>query len=186
MNPLDLILVGILGVSILYRTWRGLIRGLFFFLGFVGGFLIAGRFYPVVAGWVRPWTPTPWAATVIGWILVFIAACLLILWVGRMARGSLEILHMRWVDRVAGFIFGVLQGVFLGGGLVMVLIAFLSPGSGFIRDSKLAPYVLQWTREAGRWVRGDLGGYLRRAPEGLPPEAPASPDRPRRGEMHRP
>jgi len=161
MNALDVAFLGILGVSLLYSTWKGFVRDVFSLVGMLGGFVIAARFYPVAAAWVKPWVSTPWAASLLGCAAIFVVSFLAISMLGRMVWRSLRILRLGWVDRVAGFGFGLLKGVLLCAGLLVVLDAFLPPKTPLLAESSLAPSVREITREIGRRIPGQLGERFR-------------------------
>jgi membrane protein required for colicin V production len=165
MNALDIIILGIIGVSLLYSTWKGFIRDAFSLVGLVGGFFVASRFYPLAASWLDSRVPYPWMTVVLGWVLIFLIVYIAVSVLGRMVRGSLNFLRLGWVDRLVGFFFGFLKGVLLCAGLLVVLAAFLPPETALLVRSRLAPRVLELTHKLGRWAPGDVGERFQKAPK---------------------
>lgn len=165
MNALDLIFLGIMGVNLLYSTWKGFIRDVFSLAGLVGGFIIACRYYSVAADWVSSWVPYPEIASILGWILIFLIVYIAVGILGRMVRGSFQILRMGWVDSVAGFFFGFIKGVLFCAGLLVVLVALLPPEASLLKKSRLAPHVMGLTYELGRLAPGHIGERFRKSPD---------------------
>lgn len=161
MNPLDIAFLGILGVSLLYSTWKGFVRDVFSLAGILGGFFLAARFYPEVAAWVRPWVSTPWVAALVGCAVVFLATFLGVSLLGRMLGRSLKLLRLGWLDRAAGFGFGFIKGVLLCLGLLVALVGFLPSRTPVLAESRLAPVLVQVAKEAGKKLPGHLGQWLR-------------------------
>lgn len=161
MNPLDMAFLGIMGLSLLYSTWKGFVRDVFSLVGILGGFLVAARFYPVVTSWLRAWVTPQWAAALLACACLFLVTFLGISLLGRMLWGSLKLLGLGWLDRVAGFGFGALKGVILCIGVLAALIGFLPSRTPVLADSRLAPVLVEAAREAGKKLPGQLGQWLR-------------------------
>lgn len=160
MNPLDIAILAILAVSAIYSTWKGFVSDVFSLVGIGGGFILAARFYPEVSQLIRPWVETQWLAVLIACGLVFVATWFAISIVGRMVSRTLRLLSLGWLDRTAGFCFGVIKALVLTTALVLVLVEFLPPRSPFVSESRLAPTVVQLAREAGKRIPGKVGEWL--------------------------
>lgn len=161
MNPLDMVFLGILGVSLLYSTWKGFVRDVFSLVGILGGFLLAARFYPNVAGWLSPWVGKEWVAALVACGILFLASFLAVSLVGRMLGRSLKILRLGWLDKTAGFCFGFLKGLVICLGLLVALVNLLPSRTPVLTDSRLAPMLFQVTKEVGKKVPGQAGKWLR-------------------------
>jgi membrane protein required for colicin V production len=173
MNVLDVVIVGIMGMSLLYSVWRGFVRDVFSLVGIVGGFLMAARFYPQAAQWARPWVSSPWLASAVGFVLLFLVVFVFVVLLGRLVWKVIRVLRLGWVDRLAGLGFGFIKGVFVCAGLVVVLEFFPSAEASLLTGSRLAPHVKQVARELGRQVPGQLGERFRKEqpPWKEPPQA---------------
>jgi membrane protein required for colicin V production len=161
MNPLDMVFLGILAVSLIYSTWKGFVRDVFSLVGIAGGFFLAARFYPHVAGWLRAWVGTPWVAALVGCVVVFLATFLGVSLVGRMLGRSLKLIHLGWLDRTAGFGFGLVKGAILCMGLVLALASILPSRTPILAESRLAPVLIRAAKEAGKKLPGQVGEWLR-------------------------
>lgn len=161
MNPLDMAFLGILGVSLIYSTWKGFVRDIFSLVGILAGFLVAARFYPYGAAWLKPWVKTDWVAALVSCGVLFLLTFLGVSLVGRMLGRSLKLLKLGWLDRTAGFGFGLLKGVILCLGLFLALANLLPSKTPVLEESRLAPMLLQAAKEVGKKLPGQAGKWLR-------------------------
>ena len=60
---------------------------------------------------------------------------------GKIGRSFVEGIGLRWIDRFLGGLFGFLKGVVVCTVIVMALAAFI-PTSSWVRDSRIAPFML--------------------------------------------
>lgn len=166
MNPLDMAFLGILVVSLIYSTWKGLVRDVFSLVGILGGFLVAARFYPYGAVWLKPWVKTDWTAALVACGVLFLVTFLVVSLLGSLLGRSLKLLKLGWLDRTAGFGFGFLKGLLLCLGLFLALAHLLPSKTPVLEESRLAPVLLQTAREIGKKMPGQAGKWLRdlRAP----------------------
>jgi membrane protein required for colicin V production len=152
MNALDVAFLGILGASLLYSTWKGFVRDVFSLVGLLGGFLLAARFYPWPAEWVKEWVSSPWAASLLGCVLIFLLSFVAISMLGHMLWRGLRVLRLGWFDRMVGVGFGLLKGILLCAGVWVALASFLPPTTPLLTESQFAPLVMDVTREIGRLI----------------------------------
>ncbi len=160
MNPLDIVFLGILGVSLLYSTWKGFVRDVFSLVGILGGFLLAARYYPFVATWLRPWLKTEWVAALVACGVLFLAAYVGVSLVGRMLGRSLRLLKLGWLDRTVGFGFGLLKGLVLCLGLFVALVNILPSKTAVLQESRLAPVLVELVKDLGEKLPGQAGKWL--------------------------
>jgi len=162
MNELDAVILGIVGVSVIYSSWKGFVRDAFSLLGLVGGFVVAARFYSVTSGWVRSWISSPTVASTVGFLIIFLATYLACSFGGRVVRRGLKHLRIVWMDRLAGFGLGLLKGVAVCAGIVVLLRVFLPSDTSLLGQSRLAPYVKEIAWEIVNRIPGQLGERLRK------------------------
>jgi membrane protein required for colicin V production len=160
MNPLDIAILAILIVSAIYSTWRGFVRDIFSLVGIGGGLLLAARFYPEVSEHLRPWVETQWLAVLIACGIIFLTTWLAISILGRMVSSTLRVLSLGWLDRTAGFCFGILKALIISVALVVVLVEFLPAKTPFLSESRLAPALVDLAREVGKRIPGKAGEWL--------------------------
>jgi uncharacterized membrane protein required for colicin V production len=93
--------------------------------------------------------------------VIFVASVVVISLVGRVVWKGVKAVHLGWLDRLAGVGFGLAKGIVLSAGLLVALVAFLPSQGGLVEGSRLAPHVLEITREVGRRIPGSLGDQFR-------------------------
>ncbi len=160
MNPLDIGILAILIVSAIYSTWRGFVRDIFSLVGIAGGLLLAARFYPQVSEHLRPWVETQWLAVLIACGIIFFTTWIAISLLGRMVSRTLRVLSLGWLDRTAGFCFGIVKALILCLALVVALVGFLPGKTPLLSGSRLAPALVELAREVGKRIPGRAGEWL--------------------------
>ncbi len=150
MSGLDWIIVAAVLLSVLLAATQGFFYELFSLGGVVIGYLLAVWGYTRVAAWYAPLVKSAWVADIAGFLTIFIAVVVLAGILGRLARWFFKEAGLRWFDRLLGGAFGLVRGVLLVSVLLLALTSF-APGSKFIAQSSIAPYVLVVAR-AAIWV----------------------------------
>lgn len=144
----DTIALTVLGLSILYSVWKGMVREIFSLVSLVAAYLLASQFFADLAGWLEDWVPGETFALILSFVLLFLAGLMGMALVGRLARKFLQSNDSisGW-DRILGGLFGIAKGV-------LILIAFMLPLQWFdetyarwTEDSVLAPYLEGWMEE---------------------------------------
>jgi len=64
--------------------------------------------------------------------------------------------HMTWADRLGGAVVGAALGALLAGLVVVVATVTLPAGTPTIRDSQLAPRVLDYSHDLAGFVPGQI------------------------------
>ena len=140
-NVLDIIILSILLFFTIWSFFKGIIRGVFSLLALALGIILARQFYYQTAqSWGR-WI-SPKAGNIIAFILLFLAAYLVVMIIGKLFRKIIKTIELNWLDHVGGALLGFLIGLLLVCLLVTVLIMVLSPHEEVLRTSKLIPHVV--------------------------------------------
>lgn len=133
MNGLDIVVIGILLLSMLFGLWRGLINEVLSLLGWPIA-IVVSRLSAASIAPLLPITQEEVRVTA-AYALVFIAV--LIVWsiVARIIAKLLKAIGSDWTDRALGGLFGVLRG-----GLVVLVLVWLAgltraPEQNFWRGS---------------------------------------------------
>jgi membrane protein required for colicin V production len=140
-SALDWMILLVIVLNVVGAIAQGFFYELFSFAGVVVGYLIAAWEYPRVAAVYAPHVNSTWAADIAGFLTVFFVVLLLGSVAGKIARWAIEGIGLRWIDRLLGGLFGFLKGVVVCTVIVMALAAF-SPMNPWIRDSRIAPFML--------------------------------------------
>lgn len=141
LSFLDWGILLIVVLSVLEAAAQGFFYELFAFSGVIVGYLVAAWEYPRLAGWYMRYVNSQWVADMAGFLTIFAAIALLSGVIGRIARLAVSGVGLRWFDRVLGALFGVLRGAVVATIIVMALAAF-SPTSGYLQNSRVAPFML--------------------------------------------
>jgi membrane protein required for colicin V production len=141
LSILDWGFIFLLVLSILGAAAQGFFYELFALAGAVVGYLVAAWEYPRMAAWYMRYMNSTWAADIAGFLTVFLLFTLLGSVIGRIARWAVKGIGLRWFDRVLGGLFGAIRGIAVCTVVVMALATF-TPASTYLRDSRIAPFLL--------------------------------------------
>ncbi|QNI38596.1 CvpA family protein [Edaphobacter sp. 4G125] len=155
MNPLDWLLIAIVGVSAVHAFVRGLILELFSLGGLLCGILLAAWNYQVVATSLAGMIPHPGVAKVSAFLLIAVAVMILATLLGRALHSSAHAIGLGFLDRLGGAAFGMARGCLTGVAILMALTAFL-PDTGWLKNSFLTPYFLTGAHAISFVVPHDL------------------------------
>lgn len=148
MTPTDYVLIGIVAISAIVGLFRGLVREAIALVTWVAALWLAWHFgpqlEPKLGGLLDSPAVRPWAARVIIFFVVLLTGTIVAWLVGHFTRLSL----VMSVDRMFGFLFGVLRG--------MVVVAALV----------ILGQTLEIDRDAW-WQGAKLKGYAEGAASGL-------------------
>jgi len=136
MNPLDLILAGLIAWFAVSGIVRGLVRQLFSLGGLIAGHLAGIRYYS--AAQTKLGLSFQYAE-VIGYAVVFLAAYLAVRLIGGLIEGQVRKSKLSGSDRLAGMAAGIVKGALLSILIVFLLVILLPRDARLLRESKAAP-----------------------------------------------
>jgi membrane protein required for colicin V production len=141
MGWVDLVLLGILAVSVLLGLWRGLVFEVLSILGWVVAYFACPFVAPPIATWLPQDKLGPNLLHALSLVLAFML--ILLLWglAARLLRALIHATPLSIIDRVLGGGFGALRGVLIG--LLAVVLVSMTPAarSGPWQESQLAPWL---------------------------------------------
>ena len=150
MTPFDIALLVIIAAFGLYGLWRGIVYVIISFVGMIASVYLATRYYEAGANWlinVTGWQPN--ISKVIIFVIAFIVINRLVVLIFWFINKSLTMFtHLpviRSLDRLAGFVFGVLEGGLLLG-VIFYFIARFPVGETFMNwmsASQVVPYTVK-------------------------------------------
>jgi membrane protein required for colicin V production len=144
-NGLDFAIAGAVALGVVYGVSRGAMRMLTSALSLIGGLYVASIYYAIVAGWVhRALGVGPTAASIIGYIAVFVVVFIAIEMAGNVIISLLQLVHMGWIDRIVGAAFGGAIAAVILGFAVMLMMFLLPANAELIKNSRLAPALLAY------------------------------------------
>lgn len=124
MNVLDWILLVVFVAGALWGFKSGLVNGLLTLVAVYLAMLLSGQFAGRIVGLLPISIESEALSTAIGYIVIFVVVFLAARIVGKLIRGTLQVLFLGWVDRLGGVGLGLVAGFLLAGALVAVLARF--------------------------------------------------------------
>jgi membrane protein required for colicin V production len=158
MISFDIFAFIIIGLSILYSVWKGMVREAFSLVALVVAYLVALNLYSDFAVLIGGVITEETLANVLSFIVLFVISLLFVAMVGRMVKKYLHSTHTisGW-DRFLGGFFGMAKGIFL-------MIVFMFPLQWFdetyarwTEDSLVAPYLEEWVDDIRENVEVEPG-----------------------------
>ena len=145
MISFDVFAFIIIGLSVLYSVWKGMVREAFSLMALVIAYLVALNLYSDLAVLIGGVITEETLANILSFIVLFVVSLLFVAMIGRMVKKYLHSAHAisGW-DRFLGGFFGMAKGIFL-------MIVFMFPLQWFdetyarwTEDSLVAPYLEDW------------------------------------------
>ena len=147
MNGLDYAIIAIVALGALHGLTRGALRMATSILSLVLGIFAASLYYGRAAALAESYLKTsPTMSAVIGYVAVFAIVFIAIEFMGGRVINLVRMIHLTAADRLAGAAFGAVIGLILAGLMVVAITAVMPATPPLLRDSKLAPRVLQYNQ----------------------------------------
>lgn len=164
MNGLDYLILAIIAVGALYGTSRGVLRIGSSLIAVIAGVYFASIYYARVGGYfTRAFSAKPEVGAVLGYVVILLAVIVVVAWGGGKIADLIRAVHMSWLDRLAGGVVGAGLGALLAGFAVVILMASLPFDAPFIRQSELAPHVIEYYQTLASYVPEQMReAYLQR------------------------
>ena len=125
MNVLDVIIGIVLVLFAIAGLRKGLIIEAFYLASFLFGAYGAMHFSDAVADWMSDFiNVNEDYLTIISFIVTFIIVLILVRFLGRIISRLLEAISLGFLDKIGGFIFGVLKGALLVSVIIMIMNVF--------------------------------------------------------------
>lgn len=158
MISFDIFAFIIIGSSVLYSVWKGMVREAFSLMALVVAYLVALNLYSNLAILIGGVITEETLANILSFIVLFIVSLLFVALVGRKVNKFLHTTHTisGW-DRFLGGFFGMAKGIFL-------MIVFMFPLQWFdesyarwTENSLVAPYLEDWVDDIRESVELEPG-----------------------------
>jgi membrane protein required for colicin V production len=147
MNGLDYAIILLVALGALYGLNQGALRMLTSLASVACGIYFASIYYEGAAHVTQSQLGlSPIASAVVGFIVLFAAVFAAIEIVGRLTIRLIHVVHLSWADRLAGSALGAAMMGVVAGFSVMLLTALLPPKAPFLRNSVLAPKILEYNQ----------------------------------------
>ncbi len=162
LNPLDWLIVGVLGASVLLGVLRGFVREALAVTGWVVGIVLALRYATEFGAALPLDVPIPALRTGIGALAIVVASVFVAALAGWIVRRLVEAAKLSAADRALGALFGVTRAV-----LIVFAIVFFAGGTAVARqalwrESALLPPIEAAVRFASPYLPESVARPARR------------------------
>ena len=140
MNWIDIVIIVALIASVISGIISGFIKSLFGLIGLVLGLLLAGRFY-VALGDHLGFISSQSTARFLAFFIVFLAVVLVASLLGLLLTKVISAVHLGWLNRLVGGVFGLFTGAIAIATLLVLLVKFGNMGDT-ISQSVLANFLV--------------------------------------------
>ena len=179
LTSFDWFLVAILAVSTFIAFRRGIIKVLFSLAGLVVGILAASWYYLALAERLHRFVSSFPASEVIAFLAILVVITILFSLAARLARKTVSMVGLGFLDRLLGGVFGLARGLLFGVAIMMAIAAF-TPQSPWLHESRLAPWFLAGAHAVsfvvpqrfGRQISAGASHLLEKRPEVFHPHTP--------------
>jgi membrane protein required for colicin V production len=172
MTWVDWGIIALLVFSVLGGLTQGFIRSIFSLAGLLLGLQLAAWNYQRVAEMLKPTIQIEGLADTIGFIVITALVLLVAGLVGSVVARTFQKLGLGWLDRIAGGVFGLVQGVVLVTLFILVTVAFF-PGAHLLVEAKLPRMFFGACHLSTRVTPSDLGDRVRDGLRVLRDETPS-------------
>jgi membrane protein required for colicin V production len=140
MNWLDIVIIvaavllGIVGLR------QGIIKTVFGIAGLIGGIVLAGRYYDELAALLSSSGAT-WAG-IAAYAIILLATLIVAGLVGHLVAKLAHFAALGWLDRLVGFIFGLVIGGLLSAAVLAVILKYYAGSAATISQSVIATFLI--------------------------------------------
>ena len=141
----DYIILALLAGFLLKGIFKGLIRQVLALGGMIAGVLLAWQFAPVVSALGIELGIPSTASMIIAFVLIYAAAAYTAKLLTSVLEKIFKVLLLNWLNRLAGGVFGLLEGILLV--VIILIILSFTPLERSIQSSLPRAPVLKMMKE---------------------------------------
>lgn len=161
MTVFDYVVIGIVGLSLLFGLWRGVVGEVIALLAWILAIFAAVEFGGQVGQMVFASIADPAIRTLAGCVAIFVGVLIVMALVRMAVRSMVKALGLSVSDRLLGMVFGLVRGVLV----TMVLVGLggmtAAPKQAWWRDATLAPPLETAVMAVRTWLPDDLAKRIR-------------------------
>ncbi len=161
MTVFDYVVIGVVGLSLLFGLWRGVVGEIIALLAWGLGIFAAIEFGTLVGKMLFAGLADPAIQALAGCVVIFVGVLVLMSLVRLALRSVIKALGLTVSDRLLGMIFGVARGVLV----VMVLVALggmtAAPKQSWWKEAMLSAPLETAVLVARQWLPDDLAKRIR-------------------------
>ncbi|MGA8049169.1 MAG: CvpA family protein [Burkholderiales bacterium] len=161
MTWLDYAVVGVMGVSVAWGIWRGLVREVISVAGWVLAFLAANLLGGPLGEALPASIPSPQLRVLLAFIGVFVVTLMVTTLAGLFLAKLIKSVGLEGLDRVLGSLFGVARGLLIV--FVLALLAGLTalPRQPVWRESVVGTPLARTVQALKPWLPASFAARLR-------------------------
>jgi membrane protein required for colicin V production len=161
MTIFDYVVIGIVGLSLLFGLWRGVVGEVIALLAWVLAIFAAVEFGGKVGQMLFTGIADPAVRMLAGCVTIFVGVLVVMALVRMAVRSMVKALGLSVSDRLLGMVFGLVRGVLV----TMVLVGLggmtAAPKQAWWRDATLAPPLETAVMAVRTWLPDDLAKRIR-------------------------
>jgi membrane protein required for colicin V production len=139
MNWLDIVIIVVIVLLGVAGLRQGMIRTVFGIAGLIGGIVLAGRYYDELAARLFP-SGASWA-NIAAYAIIAIATLVVAGVIGHLVAKLVNFAALGWLDKVMGFILGVVIGGLLCAAILAIAVKFYPGMEATINQSVIAKFL---------------------------------------------
>ena len=155
MNPIDIIIIIIIGYCFIRGVFRGLIKEMSSIIGVFAGYYAAYTYYIEFAKFLSKHIFKTQYLNAISFMILFCGIFLAISLLGILIKKFLKIPFLGLIDRICGAGFGFIKGIIIVS-IVLIIITIFLPDNKSIKESLLSPQVSMISEKMIKVVPKDL------------------------------
>jgi membrane protein required for colicin V production len=141
MNWLDIVIIVVAVLFGIVGLRQGIIKTVFGIAGLIGGIVLAGRYYGGLAALLSPAGAT-WA-NIAAYAIILFATLIVAGVVGSLVAKLVHLVMLGWLDRLVGFILGVIIGGLLCAAVLAIVLKYYPGTEAVIRQSGVAEFLME-------------------------------------------
>ncbi len=139
MNWLDIVIIVVIVLLGIAGLRQGMIRTVFGIAGLIGGIVLAGRYYDELAARLFP-SGAIWG-NIAAYAIILLATLLVAGVIGWLIAKLVNFAALGWLDRVMGFILGIVIGGLLCAAILAIAVKFYPGMEATISHSVIAKFL---------------------------------------------
>ena len=140
MNWLDIVIIVVAVLLGIVGLRQGIITTVFGIAGLIGGIVLAGRYYDELAALLSPAGAT-WA-NIAAYAIILIATLIVAGVIGSLVAKLVHLVLLGWLDRLVGFIFGLIIGALLCAAVLAIIVKYYPGAEAVISQSVIAKFLM--------------------------------------------
>jgi membrane protein required for colicin V production len=139
MNWLDIVIIVVIVLLGVAGLRQGMIRTVFGIAGLIGGIVLAGRYYDELAARLFP-SGAAWG-NITAYAIILIVTLVVAGVIGWLLAKLVNFAALGWLDRVMGFILGVVIGGLLCAAILAIVVKYYPGMEATISQSVIARFL---------------------------------------------